>query len=274
MKINTNVSSITAQRNLSETGQKISVSSARLASGYRVNSASDDAAALSISNKLDANIRSRQTASRNAVDGISALQVANGAVDGIHRQLIRMRELAMQASNGTYQDKERQTIDYEVQQIKLEIDRISKSTNYNSGPLLNGNDKQFSIVVDKGAGSNDTINIRLDKLAQDSYALGIFDVRVDSQMRAQFALEKIDYAIDQVSVSLADIGANSNRLQNAINNLQTTNLNSQAAKSQIKDTDYADETATMVKEKVKSNAATNVLAQANNLGKTALRLIE
>lgn len=259
---------------MSETGQKISVSSARLASGHRVNSAADDAASLSISNKLDANIRSRQTASRNAVDGISALQVANGAVDGIHRQLIRMRELAMQAANGTYQDKERQTIDYEVQQIKLEIDRISRTTNYNSGSLLNGNDKQFSIVVDKGAGVNDTINIKLDKLAQDTHALGIYDVKVDTQMRAQFSLQKIDFAIDEVSVSLADIGSNQNRLQSAINHLATNNINSQAAKSQIKDVDYAEETATMVKEKVKSNAATNVLAQANSLGKTALKLIE
>jgi flagellin len=274
MKLNTNVSSLNAQRNLSETGQKISVSSSRLASGYRVNSASDDAAALSISNKLDANIRSRQTASRNAVDGISALQVADGAINGIHKQLIRMRELAMQAANATYQDSERETIDYEVQQIKAEINRISSSTKYDSRSLINGNNSQFSIVVDKGAGSNDIINIKMDKLAQDSHALGIFDVHVNSQMRAQYALQKIDFAMNEVSLSMADVGANMNRLQSAINNLQTTNLNSQAAKSTIKDTDYADETATMVKEKVKSNAATNVLAQANNLGKTALKLVE
>jgi len=276
MKINTNISALSAQRSLSQTRQSIGVSSARLASGYRVNTAADDAASLSISSKMDANIRSRQTATRNASDGISILQIANGTISGIHEQLIRMRELALQAANGTYQNKERETIDYEVQQIKTEIDRISHSTKYNSRNITDGNnkEKEFSIVVDKGAGANDIINIRFDRLAQDSYALGIFDVRVDSQLRAQYSLEKIDFAINEVSTSLAEVGANMNRLQSAINNLETTTINSQAAKSVIKDVDYASESASLVRDKIKSEAATSVLSQANNVGRTALKLIE
>jgi len=276
MKINTNISALSAQRSLSQSRQSIGVSSARLASGYRVNTAADDAASLSISSKMDANIRSRQTATRNASDGISILQIANGTISGIHEQLTRMRELALQAANGTYQNKERETIDYEVQQIKTEIDRISQSTKYNSRNITDGNnkEKEFSILVDKGAGADDIINIRLDRLAQDSYALGIFDVRVDSQLRAQYSLEKIDFAINEVSTSLAEVGANMNRLQSAINNLETTTINSQAAKSVIKDVDYATETANLAREKIKTEAATSVLSQANNVGRTALKLIE
>jgi flagellin len=274
MKLNTNISSLTTQRHLAESSRSSTISSGRLASGSRINTAADDAAGLSISTKLNATNRSRQAASRNALDGISILQISSGGMETIHGQLTRLRELSIQAANGTYHDEERQLLNLEVQQIKTEINRIGQATKYNNQSLLTGSNNQFDIVVDKGSGSNDIIKIQFDKMAQDTHALGIFDIAVNTQLRAQLSLEKIDYAIEEVSKSRAEIGANQNRLQAAINNLEVSVENTTQAHSRIKDTDYAEETANLTKEKIKTNSSTSVLVQANNLGRNALRLLE
>lgn len=274
LRINTNVQSLRAQNSLSKVESNKAETLSRLSSGSRINKAGDDAAGLAISEKLKANIRGTQQASRNAGDGISMVQTAEGGLNEVSNILIRLRELSVQSASDTIGDQERKFSDLEFQQLTQEIERISTSTQFNGKQLLTGEgdtlDFQIGIM-------NDAKNDRLSYRPQDSNAraeaLGVGGLTVLSKEDSQMNLEKIDEAINKVNSNRANLGALQNRLQSTISNLEVRTENLAAANSRIRDADMAYESAEMTKGNILSSSATSVLAQANNAGSAALKLI-
>lgn len=274
LRISTNVQSLRAQNSLTKVEDAKANTLARLSSGSRINKAGDDAAGLAISEKLKANIRGTQQASRNAGDGISMIQTAEGGLNEVSNILIRLRELSVQSASDTIGDQERKFSDLEFQQLTQEIERISTSTQFNGKQLLSGEgdtlDFQIGIM-------NDAKNDRLSYRPQDSNAraeaLGVGGLAVLSKEDSQSNLEKIDEAINRVNSNRANLGALQNRLQSTISNLEVRSENLAAANSRIRDADIATESAEMAKSNILSSSATSVLAQANNSGASALKLI-
>ncbi len=274
LRINTNIQSLTAQSSMGKVEAKKADSMAKLSSGSRINKAGDDAAGLAISEKLKANIRGTQQATRNAGDGISMIQTAEGGLSETSNILIRLRELSVQASSDTVGDTERKFADLEFQHLTQEVDRIATSTEFNGKKLLTGegDTMEFQIGV-----MNDAKNDRLAYRPQDSSGkasdLGIEGLGVQTKASAQENLDKIDNAINGVNGNRANLGALQNRLQSTISNLETRNENLAAANSRIRDTDVASESAELAKANILSAASTSVLAQANQNGSAALKLI-
>lgn len=274
LRISTNVQSLRAQSSLSKVEAAKSDNLAKLSSGSRINKAGDDAAGLAISEKLKAEIRGSLQANRNAGDGISMIQTAEGGLNETSNILIRLRELSVQAASDTIGDQERKFSDLEFQHLTQEVGRISDSTQFNGKKLLSGEgdtlDFQIGIM-------NDAKNDRLSYKPQDSSArpkdLGIEGLGVLTKVDAQNNLEKIDNAINGVNGNRASLGALQNRLQSTISNLEVKTENLSAANSRIRDTDIAVESAEMTKNNILSAASTSVLAQANNSGSAALKLI-
>lgn len=274
LRINTNVQSMRAQNSLNKVEANKAETLAKLSSGTRINKAGDDAAGLAISEKLKANIRGTQQASRNAGDGISMIQTAEGGLNEVSNILIRLRELSVQSASDTIGDQERKFSDLEFQQLTQEIERISTSTQFNGKQLLTGEgdtlDFQIGIM-------NDAKNDRLSYRPQDSNArteaLGVGGLGVLTKEDSQMNLEKIDDAINKVNSNRANLGALQNRLQSTISNLEVRSENLAAANSRIRDADMAYESAEMTKSNILSSSATSVLAQANNSGSAALKLI-
>ncbi len=274
LRINTNVQSLKAQSALSRVEEGKSNTLAKLASGSRINKAGDDAAGLAISEKLKAEIRGSQQANRNAGDGISMIQTAEGGLNETSNILIRLRELSVQAASDTIGEQERKFSDLEFQNLTQEIGRISASTQFNGKKLLSGEGDTLDFQVGI---MNDQKNDRLSYRPQDSSArpsdLGVEGLNVLTKGDAQSNLEKIDGAINNVNGNRASLGALQNRLQSTIANLETKTENLSAANSRIRDTDIALESAEMTKANILSAASTSVLAQANNAGSAALKLI-
>ena len=274
LRINTNTQSLRAQSAMSKVEMQKSDSMAKLSSGTRINKAGDDAAGLAISEKLKANIRGSQQATRNAGDGISLIQTAEGGLNETSNILIRLRELSVQAASDTVGDTERGFADLEFQHLTKEVDRIAASTQFNGKQLLTGqgDDMEFQIGI-----MNDANNDRLAYKPKDSSAktsdLGIEGLSVQSKVNAQENLEKIDNAINGVNGNRASLGALQNRLQSTISNLETRTENLAAANSRIRDTDVASESAELAKANILSAASTSVLSQANSSGSGALKLI-
>ncbi|MFA6237288.1 MAG: flagellin [Bacteriovorax sp.] len=274
LRINTNVQSLRAQTAVSKIEEAKSNNLAKLSSGSRINKAGDDAAGLAISEKLKAEIRGSQQANRNAGDGISMIQTAEGGLNETSNILIRLRELSVQAASDTIGEQERKFSDLEFQHLTQEVGRISASTQFNGKKLLSGEgdtlDFQIGIM-------NDEKNDRLSYRPQDSSArpsdLGIEGLGVLTKADAQSNLEKIDAAINGVNGNRASLGALQNRLQSTIANLDVKTENLSAANSRVRDTDIAVESAEMAKNNILSAASTAVLAQANNSGAAALKLI-
>ena len=274
LRIGTNVQSMRAQNSLSKVEQAKSENLAKLSSGTRINKAGDDAAGLAISEKLKANIRGTQQATRNAGDGISLIQTAEGGLNEVSNILVRLRELSVQSASDTIGDQERKFSDLEFKQLTSEVERIATSTQFNGKNLLSGEgdtmDFQIGIM-------NDAKNDRLSYRPQDSSAraadLGIAELGVSTKEDAQTNLEKIDTAINNVNGNRATLGALQNRLQSTISNLEVRNENLAAANSRIRDTDIAQESAEMMKNQILSQSSNSVLAQANNSGSAALKLI-
>jgi flagellin len=274
LRINTNVQSLRAQTAVNRIEESKSTNLAKLSSGSRINRAGDDAAGLAISEKLKAEIRGSLQANRNAGDGISMIQTAEGGLNETSNILIRLRELSVQAASDTVGDQERKFSDLEFQHLTQEVGRISDSTNYNGKKLLSGEgptlDFQIGIM-------NDAKNDRLSYRPQDSSArpsdLGIEGLKVLTKGDAQENLDKIDNAINGVNGNRASLGALQNRLQSAISNLEVKTENLSAANSRIRDTDIAVESAEMAKNNILAAASTSVLAQANQSGSAALKLI-
>ncbi len=270
LSINTNVSSLNAQRNLSKSGKALSTSFQRLSSGLRINRAGDDAAGLAISEDMKAQIRSMSQAERNANDGISLLQTAEGGLSEVGGILGRMRELAVQSASETIDDTQRGYVDAEFQALSAEIDRIGAVTEYNGTALLDG-----SADVDLQVGINNTADDRINVTiaAMDTTGLAINANDVTSSANAQTAIDALDAAIETVSGQRADIGAIENRLQITTSNLASARENLSASNSRIRDVDVANETAQLTRNNILQQAGVSVLAQANQSPSLALSLL-
>lgn len=272
ISIYSNLSSLDAQINLGNTQMNVQRNMAHLSSGLRISTAADDAAGLGISTLFNAQIRSYAQGERNANDGISMLQTAEGALTQIHGILQRMRELAMQSSNGTYGSVDRANIVVEVSQLQSEIDRISSSTRFGNVQMLNlATNLTLQVGINNSAADQLTLNLS----ASDSVTLGVDGtaVKVDSQSGAQTALTKIDSAINAISAQRANIGALEGRIQVARSNDSAFKMNLSAATSRIRDVDVAQETADMARNNVLLQAGVAVLAQANQAPQVALSLL-
>jgi len=275
LRINTNVASLNAQRNLRGTRLAMNSSLEKLSSGQRINRAGDDAAGLAISENLKAQIRGLKQAGRNAEDGISLVQIAEGSLSEVSNIMIRLRELAVQAASDTIGQTERKFLNVEFEQLVSEVDRIANSTEFNRVPLLNGTGAIFDIQIGT---RNDPITDRLTFDASSAdvniAALGLNLASVADKISAQNSLSSIDQAIVSVSGIRADFGALQNRLQSTINNIEVSRENLSSANSRVRDTDIASETAELTRNNILMQAGTSVLAQANSSTKNALSLIQ
>lgn len=274
LRINTNVQSISAQRMLSKTKQNLNSNLRKLSSGERITRAADDAAGLAISENLKAQIRSIRQAKRNADDGISLIQTAEGGLSEVSNIVIRLRELAVQAASDTVGNTERSFSDIEFQQLKEEIQRISVSSEFNGRKLLDGTSGIVEIQI--GAG-NDPLNDRLKydgtTVVSTLASLGLTAESVSSKEGAQLALSRLDDSLVQVNGVRAQLGALQNRLTSVIQNLGVTEENFSEANSRIRDVDVAAETADMTKNNILNQAGIAVLAQANQSPNHALKLL-
>lgn len=274
LRINTNTASINSQRTMWNTKLNLDKSLERLSSGYRINRAGDDAAGLAISENLRSQIRGLKQAARNANDGISLVQVAEGSMNEQSSLLIRLRELAVQAASDTIGPVERQFLNVEYDQLVSEIDRIADSTEFNGTQLLSGTGSIMDFQV--GIRNNpeiDRISFDSSKADANSAALGVNLTSVADKASAQNALSAIDSAIMSVSAMRADFGALQNRLQSTVSNIQNSIENMSSANSRIRDVDVAEESSEMTRNKILLEAGTSVLAQANQNANVALSLL-
>lgn len=273
-RINTNVASLQAQTSLNKVNKESQDSLSKLSSGSRITKAADDAAGLGISEKLKAEIRSSQQATRNANDGISMVQVAEGGLNEASNILVRMRELGVQSASDTVGDSERGMANLEYQQLKSEMERISQVTEFNGKKLLNGDSEKYEFQV--GTGGNefeDRIAFQAGQINSGNESLGVSSLDIGSKDGAQESLNSVDSAIEKISSQRAVLGSLQNRLVSTTNNLQTSTENMSAANSRIRDTDYAEETAKSARNQIIQSAGTSVLAQANMSSQGALKLI-
>lgn len=271
LRVNTNVASLTAQRNLGAVSQRLSGNFARLSSGLRISAASDDAAGLGISERMRSQIRSLGASARNTQDGISLVQTAEGALGEASNILSRMRELAVQASNGTLSDDDRTTIGTEVDSLIEELDRIADTTTFNGVELLSGGaTTQASIQV--GINEGDTIAVNLQDTT--TATLGVSTVDVSSDTAAAGALADIDDAITTLNTARGSLGSTQNRLTSAFASIQNARENLSASESRIRDVDVAFETADLTRNTILQQASVSVLSQANVQPQLALRLLQ
>lgn len=274
LAVNTNVSALNAQRQLLTSGNSLDTSYKRLSSGFRINSAADDSAGLQISNRLTSQINGLNQAISNANDGISVAQVAEGALDEITNSLQRIRVLAVQSQNGINGSSDRVALQKEVSALKTEISRIAQNTQFGGIDLLKG---KFSAKFLVGANAGQTISINLSNTAPSggygASGLNISTLSVSSVGGASAAIASIDSAIKTIDSTRADLGALQNRFQSTIRNLSNIVENVSAARSQIRDTDFAKETAELTRSQILQQASTTILSQANTRPQTALSLL-
>ncbi|WYP28019.1 flagellin [Alkalihalobacillus sp. FSL W8-0930] len=270
MKINNNIQALNAYRNLSQNQIHTSKNLEKLSSGLRINRAADDAAGLAISEKMRSQIRGLDMAERNALDGVSLMQTAEGAMQEVHSMLQRMRELAVQAANDTNDLTDRNQIQDEINELVKEIDSISEKTEFNSKKLLDGSltDIKFQI----GPSSNQAVTFTIPAI--DTKELGIDDLTVNSNANAEATIDSLDSAIAKVSSSRSTLGAIQNRLEHTINNLQVTKENLTSSESRIRDADMALEMTEFTRNNILNQSATAMLAQANQLPQGVLQLLQ
>ena len=264
MNINTNVQSLNAQRNTSTNSMSLSTSLQRLSSGLRINSAKDDAAGLAIADRMNAQIRGINVAVRNANDGISLAQTAEGALATVTDVLQRMRELAVQSQNGSNGTSDRVNLNTEFTQLQAEITRIGSQTKFN-GKAIVGADAAAT-VFQVGANNGDTLTITTTAVASPAGT-------VDTAANASAAVAAIDTALDTITTSRATYGAAMSRFEFAISNLQITGENQSAARGRIMDADFASETANLSRAQILQQAGTAMVAQANQLPQNVLSLL-
>lgn len=277
LRISTNVSSLTGQRHLRDTRQLLDRSIERLSSGYRINRAGDDAAGLGISEKLRAKTRGLVQAQRNASDGISLIQVAEGGLGEVQNILVRLRELGVQAASDTIGQRERRYLNEEFQSLKAEIDRIANSTEFNGTYLLDGTGGTLDLQINTGG---DNI-LGVDRLSFDAFRLdvnadqlGLEEANVADKNGAQRCLALVDGALESVSSVRGELGAIENRLESTIRNISISVENLSSARSRIKDVDVADETAELAKYNILMQSGISVLTQANSIPQMALALLK
>jgi flagellin len=271
--INTNVASESAQKNLGANQAKLQASFARLSSGLRINSAKDDAAGLAISESLKSQIRSFNVAERNAGDGISMAQTAEGSLGEVHGILGRMRELAVQASNGPLTAEDRGFLQTEFSSLQSEITRIQGSAKFNGKQLLGSTANTVTLQVGLNDASSDQISVQLGGVSLSDIAGSAALLSGSNSDNALAALSTIDTAIGNVSTARSTFGAAMNRLEVAQSSIQTMRLNLSAANSRIADVDVASETAQLSRNQVLTQAGISVLAQANQLPQLAFGLL-
>lgn len=273
LRINTNIASQEVQRNLRVNNTQQESEFAKLSSGKRITKSADDAAGMAIAKKLEAETRGLRVASRNANDAISMVQVAEGGLNETSNILVRLRELSIQAGSDTVGEAERGYLSLEYEQLVQEADRISKTTNFNGRPMLKGEGSPMQFQVGTYAGEEN--RIELDAAATDASAenLGLSGTNLRDKESAVDNLQAIDGAINKVSAFRANFGSIQSRLQSAINNIDTSVVNQESARSRIEDVDVAESTAKLASTQIKNAAGISTLAQTNQLSTSALRLI-
>jgi flagellin len=280
LTINTNIGSLNAQRNLGKSQSSLANSMQRLSSGLRINSAKDDAAGLAISDRMTSQIRGMNQAARNANDGISLAQTAEGALGEVTNILQRMRELSVQSANASNSDADRASLDSEFGQLKEEIDRIADTTQFNGKNLLDGTFKSGSAAVFQvGANADETISVAIGTAgganisALGSGAVNVSAVGISTADRAQSSISVLDLAISDVDTMRGALGAVQNRFESTIANLNNVSENLSAARSRILDADIAQESSNMTKMNILQQAGVSILSQANQTPQLALSLL-
>lgn len=273
LTIQTNIASLEGSRSVNRNQKSLQSSFTKLSSGYRINSAADDAAGLAISESMKSQIRSFAVAERNAADGISMAQTAEGALGEVHDVLGRMRELSMQASNGSLGTTDRDYISKEFTSLQTEITRIQDSTKFNGTALLGTAGSSITFQVGLNASTSDQISVTFGGLDLTTVTSATTGVSGADASAALASLSVIDSAIASVSSSRSTFGASMNKLEVATNNIQTMRINISSANSRIRDVDVAEESAKMAKSQVLTQASISILAQANQLPQLAFSLI-
>ena len=274
LRIATNIASQSVQKNLKEVSNAGNAELEKLSSGKRITKAADDAAGLAISTNLEAQTKGLRQATRNANDGISLVQTAEGGLAETSNILVRLRELSIQAASDTVGDSERGLLDKEYQQLSKEVDRISESTTFNGSQLLNGKGKgTMDFQVGAFAGEQNKITFDSSETNSSASSIGISGTGVGAKDDALSAIADVDAAIDRVSGQRANLGSIQSRLQSTVKNLETQTINQDSARSVIQDVDVAEASAALASNNVVKNAAVSTLAQANGIPNSALRLI-
>lgn len=275
MVVQHNLTAANTNRQLGITTNGLQKSTEKLSSGYKINRAADDAAGLSISEKMRNQIRGLNKASDNAQDGISLVQTAEGALNEVHSMLQRMSELAVQAANGTNATTDRTALNDEVQQLKTEIQRVGSTTQFNKMNILDGG---FSAGTKKalqvGANANQTISIAISALKSVVGSSLIGDLKIDTATNAQSAITTVQSSIEKLSTLRSKLGAVQNRLEHTVANLDNISENTQSAESRIRDTDMAEEMVQYSKNNILQQAGQSMLAQANQANQGVLSLLQ
>jgi flagellin len=279
LSINTNLNSLTAQRNLNMTGTSLATSMQRLSSGLRVNSAKDDAAGLSIAERMTTQVRGMNVAVRNANDGISLAQTADGALASVSDTLQRMRELAVQARNATNSSSDLDSLNQEFSQLQAEVQRVLGGTTFNGANILSSGAGANVYQVGANVTSNDSITVTTTNLTAASSITNITSTAATiastaSALAIASVITNLDTAIDAVNSQRAVYGASQNRFEAVISNLQSSAVNQSAAKSRIMDADFATETANLSRAQILQQAGTAMVAQANQLPQGVLKLLQ
>lgn len=274
LRISTNVSALKAQQSLLQSKKASDSVFEKLSSGSRINKASDDASGLALSESFKSNIRGLKQANRNAQDGISFLQIGEGALSEVGNILVRLRELSMQSASDTIGDRERKMVSLEYEQLLTEIDRIAQTTEFNGTNILAGNGGEIKFQINtKNSELGDRISFDTTKTDVRSETLGVRATGVDYKEAAQQSLNVIDEAIKHVSDIRADFGAIQSRLNSTVQNINTSIENLSASNSRIRDADIAEESSELAKKNIMLQAGTSVLVQANQQPGLALNLL-
>jgi flagellin len=272
-KINTNVDAASASRHIGISQSLLSQTLGQLASGKRINTAANDAAGLAISEILTSQVRGANQAVRNAQDGISLIQTAEGALSETSDSLQRIRELTVEAGNGTLSPQQRQSISSEITQLQQGIDRTANTTQFNNQQLLDGSNPTVQLQTDANAGANGTTSVNLPNATAAALGVGPGQVDVSSPAAANASLANVDAAIDKVSSARGDLGAQNNALEHATANLNVASENQASARSRIADLDYAQGVVDQARDQILSQLGTAVLAHANLNSQSVLRLL-
>lgn len=273
LSVQTNIAALTAQRSLASTDSMLSTSMARLSSGLRVNSAKDDAAGLAIAERMNAQVRGMNVGIRNASDGISMAQTAEGALGSIGDLMQRMRELSVQSANGTNTVSDRANLDAEFQQLGEEVTRVITSTEFNGLAVLGDDAGQFNFQVGANNQADNQISVTTSNYTSAATITAVTGGDITTSANAATAMTNLDAAIDTVTSTRADLGAAQSRMESAINGLRINAENQAAARGRIMDADFATETANLTKGQVLQQAGTAMLAQANQASQSVLSLL-
>jgi flagellin len=277
MSINTNLNSLVAQENLSKTQNALSTSMQRLSSGLRINSAADDAAGLAISQRMQTQVNGMNVAIRNANDGISLAQTADGALASVGDSLQRMRELAVQAANATNSSSDQDSLNLEFQQLGAEIQRVLGGTTFNGSTILGSDAGTLTFQIGANVTANDSIQVATTNLTADTTISAVTGTTIGSTANVSAiddVITGIDDAINDINNQRALMGATQNRFNAVVSNLQSSVVNQSAAESRITDADFATETANMSRAQILQQAGTAMVAQANQLPQQVLKLLQ